>query len=87
MSHFYQGDIELEHEFEEYIKSGGRLRNAIRERKLLWTSRVIPYRIPAYMSMYTSIISCSSMSLVWDQMCSMIPLCDSKFKQLLIKSN
>ena len=57
ISEFYQGDMILDPELKEYIKSGGNSRNAIRERKRLWTSRVIPYRIPSWMSMYTSIIS------------------------------
>jgi len=57
ISEFYQGDMILDPELKEYIKSGGNSRNAIRERKRLWTSSVIPYRIPSWMSMYTSIIS------------------------------
>ena len=52
ISKLYQGDIELDPELEEYIKTGGNSRNAIRQRKRLWTSRIIPYRIPSYMSMY-----------------------------------
>ena len=57
ISEFYQGDMILDPELTEYIKSGGNSRNAIRARKRLWTSREIPYRIPSWMSMYTSIIS------------------------------
>ena len=52
MSKFYQGDIRLDPELEDYVTTGGHSRNAIRERKLLWTSRVIPYRIPSWMSTY-----------------------------------
>jgi len=53
MSKFYQGDIRLDPELEDYVTTGGHSRNAIRERKLLWTSRVIPYRIPSWMSHIT----------------------------------
>ena len=52
MSQFYQGDINLDPELEEYVKTGGNSRNAIREKKRVWSSRVIPYRIPSWMSMY-----------------------------------
>ena len=44
-------------ELKEYIKNGQNSRNAIRERKRLWTSRIIPYQIPSDMSMYLWIIS------------------------------
>lgn len=65
MSHFYEGDIELDPELEGYVKSGGVLRTAMRERKRLWTSRIIPYRIPLFMSMYTCTISRSSLLIVY----------------------
>ena len=58
ISEFYQGDVDLDPELKEYIRSGGLSRNAIRARKRLWTGRIIPYRIPSYMSMYTWFISC-----------------------------
>ncbi|XP_078383081.1 uncharacterized protein LOC144665674 isoform X2 [Oculina patagonica] len=54
ISEFYQGDIDLDPELEEYVQSGGHSRNAIRARKRLWTSRIIPYRIPSYMSHITT---------------------------------
>ena len=50
ISEFYQGDIDLDPELKEYITSGGHSRNGLRERKRLWSSRVIPYRIPSHMS-------------------------------------
>ena len=53
ISVFYQGDMDLDPELKEDIRTGGYSRNAIRARKRLWTSRIIPYRIPSYMSMYT----------------------------------
>ena len=53
ISVFYQGDMDLDPELKEDIRTGGLSRNAIRARKRLWTSRIIPYRIPSYMSMYT----------------------------------
>ena len=53
ISVFYQGDMDLDPELKEDIRTGGHSRNAIRARKRLWTSRIIPYRIPSYMSMYT----------------------------------
>ena len=63
MSKFFQGDIKLDPELEEYIRNGANSRNAIRSRKRLWTSRIIPYRIPSYMSMYLWIISCSCLRM------------------------
>ena len=53
ISVFYQGDMDLDPELKEDIRTGGLSRNAIRARKSVWTSRIIPYRIPSYMSMYT----------------------------------
>lgn len=41
-------------------------RNAIRARKRLWTSRIVPYKIPDYMSKYTkcpTLIICIVQSL------------------------
>ena len=52
ISDFYQGDIKLDPELEDYIRNGGNSRNAIREKKRVWTTRIIPYYIPSYMSMY-----------------------------------
>ena len=52
ISDFYQGDIKLDPELEDYIRNGGNSRNAIREKKRLWNTRIIPYYIPSYMSMY-----------------------------------
>ena len=52
----YQGDIVLDPELKRLIShfSSGNSsrvkRNAIREKKRLWTSRVIPYLVPSYMS-------------------------------------
>ena len=69
LTNLYQGDIDLEGdaELEEYITTGGNSRNAIRQRKRLWTSRVIPYRIAPVLRMYISpeaaafkVSSCSS---------------------------
>ena len=42
----------LDPELKEYIKTGGNSRNAIRGRKRLWTSRIIPYRVPSHMSRF-----------------------------------
>ena len=52
ISDFYQGDIKLDPELEDYIRNGGNSRNAIREKKRVWNTRIIPYYIPSYMSMY-----------------------------------
>ena len=52
ISDFYQGDIKLDPELEDYIRNGGNSRNAIREKKRVWSTRIIPYYIPSYMSMY-----------------------------------
>ena len=52
MSKFFEGDIQIDPELEEYIKNGQNSRNAIRSRKRLWTSRIIPYQIPSHMSTY-----------------------------------
>ena len=57
ISDFYQGDIKLDPELEDYIRNGGNSRNAIREKKRLWNTRIIPYYIPSYMSMYFRSIS------------------------------
>ena len=57
---FYQGDMILDCELYETLHPGKRCkqgdgtitrtkRNAVKERKLLWTSRVIPYDVPAHM--------------------------------------
>ncbi|XP_027060312.1 uncharacterized protein LOC113686839 isoform X1 [Pocillopora damicornis] len=54
ISQFYQGDIVLDPELKEYIKTGGNSRNAVRGRKRLWTSRIIPYRVPSHMGHITS---------------------------------
>ena len=53
LSELYQGDMDLDPELKEYIRSGGLSRNAIRARKRLWSTRIIPYRIPSWMSMST----------------------------------
>ena len=42
----------LDPELKEYIKTGGNSRNAVRGRKRLWTSRIIPYRVPSHMGMF-----------------------------------
>ena len=42
----------LDPELEDYIRNGGNSRNAIREKKRAWNTRIIPYQIPSYMSMY-----------------------------------
>ena len=34
------------------LLKGGNSRNAIREKKRVWDTRIIPYQIPSYMSMY-----------------------------------
>lgn len=58
---FYQGDMILDCELYETLNPGKRCkqgdgamtrtkRNAVKERKLLWTSRVIPYYVPPHMS-------------------------------------
>ena len=49
---FYQGDIILDSELEELIreKKKRKKRNATRQKKRLWTSRIIPYVVPSYMS-------------------------------------
>ena len=52
ISDFYQGDIKLDPELEDYIRNGGNSRNAIREKKRVWSTRIIPYYIPSHMSMY-----------------------------------
>ena len=52
ISKFFEGDIVLDPELEEEIRRGANSRNALRSRKRLWTSRIIPYRIPSWMSMY-----------------------------------
>lgn len=54
ISQFYQGDIVLDDDLKDYVL--GHSRNAIRGRKRLWTSRIIPYRIPSYMSMYACMV-------------------------------
>lgn len=54
LSELYQGDMDLDPELKEYIRSGGLSRNAIRARKRLWSTRIIPYRIPSWMSHITS---------------------------------
>lgn len=57
---FYQGDMILDCELYETLHPGKRCkqgdgattrtkRNAVKERKLLWTSRVIPYYVPPHM--------------------------------------
>ena len=50
----YQGDIILDSDLEELIrgKKKRKKRNATRGKKRLWTSRIIPYVVPSYMSMY-----------------------------------
>lgn len=51
----YQGDIIPDSDLEELIhgqkRKRRRKRNATREKKRLWTSRIIPYHVPQYMSM------------------------------------
>ena len=44
----------LDPELEDYIRNGGNSRNAIREKKRVWNTRIIPYQIPCYISMYFS---------------------------------
>lgn len=48
----YQGDIILDSDLEELIRGQKKRkkRNATREKKRLWTSRIIPYVVPDYMS-------------------------------------
>ena len=54
----FEGDIQLDDELEREIKHGpDDSRNAVRERKRLWKDRIIPYRIPSWMSMYFSVNS------------------------------
>lgn len=49
---FYQGDMILDSELEELIRGQQKRtkRNAVRQKKRLWTSRTIPYVVPGYMS-------------------------------------
>ncbi|KXJ14198.1 Zinc metalloproteinase nas-13 [Exaiptasia diaphana] len=51
--YLYQGDIQMDEELERDLHMPVRTRtkrNAVRKRKMLWTSRVIPYYIPGFMS-------------------------------------
>ncbi|XP_068735001.1 uncharacterized protein [Montipora capricornis] len=51
MTMLFEGDIQLDDELEREIKHGpDDSRNAVRERKRLWKDRIIPYRIPSWMS-------------------------------------
>lgn len=54
ISKFFEGDIVPDPELEEEIRHGANSRNGLRWRKRLWTSRVIPYSIPSWMSHITS---------------------------------
>jgi len=54
ISKFFEGDIVLDPELEEDIRHGANSRNGLRTRKRLWTSRIIPYHIPSWMSHITS---------------------------------
>ena len=50
---FYQGDIIMDPELEELLHGSNKTRtkrNAIREKKRLWKTRIIPYKVLSHMS-------------------------------------
>ena len=71
---FYQGDMILDCELYETLNPGKRCkqgdgamirtkRNAVKERKLLWTSRVIPYYVPPHMCEWSISLYLFSLSI------------------------
>ncbi|XP_020912968.2 zinc metalloproteinase nas-4 [Exaiptasia diaphana] len=49
----YEGDIQMDEDLERYLHMPVRSmtkRNAIREKKRIWSTKIIPYKIPGFMS-------------------------------------
>ena len=57
----------LDPELEETIRHGMNSRNGLRQRKRLWTSRIIPYHIPSWMSMYLRSGLLNVFVMLWDK--------------------